>query len=188
METQKTDMLLRLEDEAEWQRPWQKPLRAGETEKREADLLRFMKKVKRVSSGCWEWQGYLSQPPTLGYGIFYCGNPKKAHRWLYTQIYGDLPRNVFVCHRCDNPKCVNPRHLFTGTHQENMDDCVRKGRRPGHKPRQLRPNAKLTMEQADTIRKVFKPGMAPILAREYGVFTSTVMGIVRGKLYGPRGT
>ena len=78
-------------------------------------------------SGCWEWQLHRL---FSGYGIMgvQLGGKKYAHRAAYEEFIGPIPDGMFVCHRCDNPSCCNPDHLFLGTPQENMNDKVKKGR------------------------------------------------------------
>lgn len=86
------------------------------------------KKVIQQPNGCWEWKGSFYQN---GYGaVSYQNKPCKAHRLTYILFNGPIAEGLQVCHKCDNKKCVNPSHLFLGTHQDNMDDCVNKGRRP----------------------------------------------------------
>lgn len=104
---------------------------------------RFERYVDRSGGpdACWPWTGSATH---LGYGLIRgTGSPGKqlmATRVSWELAYGFHPGKLFVCHRCDNPPCVNPSHLFLGTHQDNMDDMVRKGRqRPrGGLPKCLR--------------------------------------------------
>ena len=86
---------------------------------------RFEDKFIR-SSGCWEWQNSLNDD---GYGKFHLhGRKQLAHRVSYKIYKGEIPEELCVLHSCDNPKCVNPSHLFTGSHQDNMKDMRGKGR------------------------------------------------------------
>jgi len=78
--------------------------------------------------GCWEWTKGLTSD---GYGaVAYKGTGTKAHRALYRYLFGDIPPEIGVLHRCDNRKCCNPFHWFTGTQAKNIEDCVNKGRQP----------------------------------------------------------
>lgn len=81
--------------------------------------------VKIPYCGCWIWG---MQSDRCGYGKMSYGRSKRlAHRVSYAAFISD-PKGMLVCHKCDTPSCVNPDHLFLGTHQDNTDDMVRKGR------------------------------------------------------------
>lgn len=89
-------------------------------------VIRFWSKVPIGAEGCWEWKAGLSP---RGYGQFWdTGTNRGAHRYAYEQVIGPIPEGLFVCHRCDNPACVRPDHLFLGTQQDNMSDKQSKGR------------------------------------------------------------
>lgn len=93
----------------------------------EKDVSRFWSKVdKRGSEECWPWQG---KPNSSGYGqITLKGKTLASHRVAYELTYGSFLTSLLVCHTCDNRICCNPEHLFLGTHQDNLDDMVAKGR------------------------------------------------------------
>lgn len=92
---------------------------------------RFAERCKLVESGCVEWTAgrIKDRYGKETYGNFYAENEMHlAHRWIYKRKIGPVPEGLDVCHKCDNPACVNLDHLFIGTRQQNMDDCVTKGR------------------------------------------------------------
>ena len=124
-------------------------------------LKRFWNKVKVGSPDeCWEWQAGLT---AAGYGLVWInGKMEYAHRILNEIIDGPIPNGICVCHHCDNPKCVNPLHLFRATHKENMYDAIAKGRLDNNGEKQG--NAKLTEKDVLEIRRLYATGK--VLQRE----------------------
>jgi hypothetical protein len=104
--------------------------------------------VKIDNNGCWIWQRETHK----GYGrIYFDGKRMRAHRASYMAFNGELQEDMSVCHSCDNPTCVNPEHLWLGSHSENMRDGYRKGR--------VRlPWQKFTAEDVLEIRRLWATG------------------------------
>lgn len=124
-------------------------------------------------NGCWEWQGAKNKK---GYGSVSVGGVVVlAHRLSYRVHFGPLGDNL-VCHRCDNPKCVNPAHLFLGTASDNVRDMRRKGREPEN------PTRKISAADARSMREKYAVGThgATKLAKEYGLAREYVHAILRG--------
>lgn len=137
---------------------------------------RFWSKVNiGKESDCWEWHAAVSHN---GYGqCTVDGESIRAHRFSYILAHGDIPAGMNVCRKCDNPRCVNPAHLWVGTQADNIRDRQRKGRSKniGRAGR----NA-LAATQVAEIRNRFVAGGVSYaaLAREYGVSRSTTRRIV----------
>lgn len=118
-----------------------------------------------IESDCWNWKDKINED---GYGYY---NTKLAHRLFYEMYIGDIIEGLLICHTCDNPKCVNPNHLYMGTNQDNMDDMVKRGRslkgnlnpakRKEVRKKISKNNPMLKQEHRDKISKKFKGRKKP---------------------------
>jgi len=137
---------------------------------------------------CWEWQG--TRRPE-GYGVIGLGGRTmgvaRAHVLAWQWMNGrEVPDGFFVCHRCDNPPCCNPAHLFIGTARDNHNDMRAKGRECNPPPRrgELNINAVLTEGKVRWIRSAAEFGYsAPIIARALGVRYAVVHRVIRGETW-----
>ncbi|HEX2915595.1 MAG TPA: HNH endonuclease [Chloroflexia bacterium] len=134
---------------------------------------RFWTKVLKTD-GCWLWQAY-KHPKGYGYVGVEGNRNDKAHRVAYRLTYGDFDRKLHVLHKCDNPPCVRPDHLFLGTNLDNIKDRMAKGRMTGLKG-EKNPRAKLTMDQAREIRAI-KGISQEKIAQRYHVTQSLISKI-----------
>lgn len=129
-------------------------------------------------TGCWEW---LRSKNPDGYGrVKRNGKLESAHRVAYELYVGPIGDKQ-VLHKCDNPGCVNPEHLFLGTVKENNEDKAHKGRAKGHTMRgEAHPNHKLTSDNVYAIK--CSPGMsAKFLAEHFGVSVGLINDIRAGR-------
>jgi hypothetical protein len=140
--------------------------------------IRFWRFVKPGDPGkCWEWQGAQDLE---GYGFIKRrdGVQLRAHRVSFEIHYRGLKDGELVCHKCDNPSCVNPAHLFAGNNSENMRDMTVKGRRGDTRGRK-NGAAKLTEDQVIAI--IHDPRLHRKIAAEYAISQPHVSELKRGK-------
>lgn len=144
-------------------------------------FLTFAERAARLakrnpSNGCLEWQGVVDAG---GYGCTTFHNVRMAaHRAAWIEVKGSIPEGLQVLHRCDNPRCIDPSHLFLGTNADNHQDKIRKGRQARNAGTK-NGHAKLTPEQIAAIRS--DPRKQGVIAAEYGIHQASVSDIKRGK-------
>lgn len=137
--------------------------------------------IPEPNSGCWIWFGGEAY---YGYGtITFDGKRCLAHRLSWEMHNGAIPEGMFVCHKCDNPACVNPNHLFLGSQVENMLDMKLKGRWDlKYKNTPRRRFSPLTKYD---VKKIFyDKRSSTIIGEEYGVSGQTINRIRRGVSWG----
>lgn len=149
----------------------------------------FWRHVQK-GAGCWEWAG--TRRPD-GYGVFFIAGvgQGRAHRIAWELTNGPIPEGLYVCHKCDNPPCVRPDHLYIGDQKRNIGDAVARGRTPRGKAHHLSKidqngernrNAKLTAPQVLAIRRLYLSGVSKHdIAPLYGIHPNSVNRLVSGR-------
>lgn len=148
------------------------------------DVLRFWSKVALTANDdlCWEWQAGKDKD---GYGTFWLNSLNsnmRATRFSFEISNGYSPGDLNVCHTCDNPSCVNPKHFFLGNNAVNQHDKVLKGRQLKHESHNL---AKLTWHEVDEIRERFAGSDITYvaLAKEYGMCRTSIAAIIKHEIW-----
>lgn len=165
-----------------------KPRKPGAGRRANSPSEIWSKVDKRGPDECWPWKGWRNEQ---GYGrteikdvAYY------AHRVIFdlvnpgviTLAAPKMNESGFIRHSCDNPPCCNPVHLLVGTHQDNMDDKVARGRSPKY-PGATGPRCKLTEDDVRWIRFMKRFATKQALALLYDVSTATISGVLYGRTY-----
>lgn len=140
------------------------------------------------SNGRLLWTGAIKNPGkrSLPYGwVCFRGKAMNAHRAAWIEAYGEIPKGMYVCHKCDVPRCINPNHLFLGTASDNMADMWSKSRHKLPSDGVIGShNAKLTVDQVKEIKRLLESGVFQRdLAKQFGVSQAAISGINRGKTW-----
>ena len=144
-------------------------------------LDRFWYYVVKNKTGCWGWKG-----PKHGYGygvLSVDGKLSLAHRFSYKLHFGSVPKGMHILHKCDNPSCTNPEHLFPGTDADNIKDKVLKGRQTKGEGVVV---GKLTPGKVEKIRKLYNRNSKynqKYLAKMFGVNQSDISRIIHNKYW-----
>jgi len=152
----------------------------------EKNIKNFWKKVDvKGEDECWEWTGAKNRKN--GYGNIKINYKKyRSHRISWILANGKIPEKMCVCHSCDNPGCVNPNHLFLGTHQDNMNDMINKNRNkiPDNSGEKSG-NHKLTEQEVLEIKSKYKWYVYTykMLSEEYCVNYRTILDIIHRKTW-----
>ncbi len=160
---------------------------------RPSALKRFLRKIANGSvhpalgTPCWLWTGLVLKR-IGGYGAFTDDSGKRClvHRFSYKHFIGEIPVGMNICHHCDNPPCVNPKHLFVGDNAANAADRDAKGRQVIRKGEEFT-HAKLTDNIVRDIRKRYTPRCpvngARAMSREFGVSHVLIRWVVHRRIW-----
>lgn len=130
------------------------------------------------ANGCWLWAG---KTDVHGYGLLaHDGKIVRAHRVAYSLMVGDIPAGLYVCHKCDVPRCINPAHLFVGTQSDNIRDCAAKGRHARAGGRPMKPEVLARCKAAIEAYQRGE-GTQAEMARRHGVHQSQISSILTGR-------
>lgn len=146
----------------------------------DSDIERFNSHVvANKENGCWEWFGSRSRK---GYGfIRHKKRLWQTHRFVWFALHGDIPSGMYICHKCDNPRCCNPEHLFLGTSSENAKDAFSKNRRIARRG-ELNGGSKLNDAKVREILSMLKSGEKKrTIARRFGIGVDTIILINLGR-------
>lgn len=144
-------------------------------------INRFMSYVNKTET-CWNWTGGTTH---FSHGKFWLNNRTIiAHRFSYEIHIGPIPKGLCVLHKCDNPRCVNPDHLFIGTKMDNTTDMYAKGRNNNLKG-SANGSSKLTEDQIDEIKRLYrtKKFSQQALADKFNVCQANICNILNGKIW-----
>lgn len=148
-------------------------------------IEKFLKKLPNTltENYCWEWQGIKDKQ---NYGILHHNRKNlKAHRISYEIYYSEPLGELYCLHKCDNPSCVNPNHLFSGTNLDNMRDKVKKGRCfTGNQKGEKNGSSKLKDKDVIDIRYLYSKGITKKqLAKKYNIHEINVYYIITNKTW-----
>ncbi len=153
--------------------------------KKRCQKKRLYEKFKKEENGCWVFTGAKTK---MGYGKFTVSHQKwrLAHRISWQVHFGSIPDKLLILHKCDNPSCVNPEHLFLGTHLDNIRDMIKKGRQNATGAKnpvrgEKHPFAKLSNNDVLSIRKDDR--MHRVIAGSYGVTQPLITMIKNNKIW-----
>lgn len=142
---------------------------------------RLFAQIEKMPNGCWEWRGGCDKK--TGYGKIRINSKSNfIHRVMYELYNGEIAEGMFICHKCDNPPCCNPDHLFQGTHADNMRDKTKKGRQSKGERNGA---ARLTWEDVCKARELYETGNYTIrqIAEMYNYSEGTMWEVLNYKLW-----
>lgn len=135
---------------------------------------------RRGPDECWPWTGHIIRSGYGSINLKSVGGNFIASRLSYYIAHGELSTTALVCHRCDNPPCVNPAHLFVGTHADNVTDAQRKGRLPS---RVGENGGRALITEADVREIRRSKETARVLAERYGMKVRGIYAVRHGRTW-----